>query len=113
MDNIEIREYDNKDKDAVYGFLSSRNDACIFQTPSYFEALKASGDKLARYFIAWRGGKVCGCLLCGTITQKFDRHALLSGILDIKGGPLAENNGLSALCWMQQKTHARKPFSCR
>lgn len=92
MDNIEIREYDDKDKDAVDGFLSSRNDACIFQTPLYFEALKASGNKLARYFIAWRGGKVCGCLLCEIMTQKFDRRAIFSGILDIKGGPVAENN---------------------
>ena len=92
MDNLEIREYDDKDKDAVDGFLSSRNDACIFQTPLYFEALKASGNKLARYFIAWRGGKVCGCLLCDILAQRFDKRALISGILDIKGGPLAENN---------------------
>lgn len=92
MDNLEIREYDDKDKDAVDGFLSSRNDACIFQTPLYFEALKASGNKLARCFIAWRGGKVCGCLLCDILAQRFDKRALISGILDIKGGPLAENN---------------------
>lgn len=92
MDNIEIREYDNKDKDAVDGFLSSRNDTCIFQTPLYFEALKASGNKLARYFIAWHGGTVCGCLLCDILAQGFDKRALISGILDIKGGPLAENN---------------------
>ncbi len=105
---IEVSKYNNSDRAALEAFQAQVDSLTIFQTPAYFDALRAA-KKPVYFFVAKRDGKICGSLLCSTIAQRFDKRAIFSGIGNIMGMPVIEGNDTEALHALLDAAKGIKP----